>query len=36
MAEELQASAPEGIDPLATSLALAGASREDALCLNIC
>jgi tetratricopeptide (TPR) repeat protein len=30
MAEELQASAPEGIDPLATSLALAGASREDA------
>jgi tetratricopeptide (TPR) repeat protein len=30
MADELQASAPEGIDPLATSLALAGASREDA------
>jgi len=30
MAEELSASAPEGVDPLATSLALAGASREKA------
>ncbi len=30
MAEERQAPAPEGIDPLATSLALAGASREKA------
>ena len=30
MAEDLQTSAPEGIDPLATSLALAGASREEA------
>ena len=30
MAEELQAAAPEGVDPLATSLALAGASRATA------
>jgi tetratricopeptide (TPR) repeat protein len=30
MAEELQASAPEGINPLATSLALTGASRAKA------
>jgi tetratricopeptide (TPR) repeat protein len=30
MAEELSASTPEGIDPLATSLAMAGASRDKA------
>ncbi len=30
MADELQGSAPEGIDPLATSLALSGASRAKA------
>jgi len=30
MSEELSASAPEGIDPLATSLAMAGASRAKA------